>query len=281
MLQARLIRVWRVLLSALVVWGLLAGGPLGAQEPQPETELSGDLAPPQITDADRLEQAATALDEGRAAYAIDIIRPILDKTPQRQEARGLLAVAHLMNGETDVGCELLDSLPEEPASFRALARAVVVLEMTGAPEELITERRLRALKLANLATQQEIDDPAPYLFIATMASRIKDYAEMRWSTKLLTQKFPEESQGHLLAALVATHDGDWERQRTELLEAERLGADPVLVQQARDEAAAARAAEESARRWQYLIIGGVAAMIALWLWTRRRGSAELFSEGTE
>ncbi len=251
---------------------LLAALPLiaSAQPDAPEEsdEFSGGLALPSVAAAE-IDSARAALDAGDAERAAQILQPLLDEDPQLHEARGLLGIAKLMQGDLTGGRALIDALPDVPASFPAVGRTVSVLEETDIDRALIVPYRERAMKLARLAADEQADNPAPYLFIATMASRLDDWPEMRRATEVLIARFPEQEQGHFLAARIAVHDEDWDKYELELREAERLGMPAEIIAEARSEAARTRAAKEGRSiRWSIIAASLLAVVLAV-LFVRR------------
>ncbi|QDT47096.1 hypothetical protein Pan258_11270 [Symmachiella dynata] len=233
----------------------------GQQPPQPAGEdLPGGLALPGMV-AGEIDQAQEALDANNPQRAIEILRPLVELAPESDEARGLLGIALMMNGDLDEGRSLVDALPEHPNSFHTLGRTVSVLEETNIDREVLAPYRDRAMKLALLAAEQQVDDPTPYLYIATIAARENDIPEMRRATEVLLEKFPNEEQGHFLAALVAGSESDWATHDAQLAEAERLGMPQDIIEEARTEAARAQAARQENQQLKWLIGGGILLLI--------------------
>jgi len=246
-------------LTTFVV-ALLTGLPIlanGQQPPQQATEdLPGGLALPGMV-AGEIDKAQVALDDNNPQRAIEILSPLVELDPDSNEARGLLGIALMMNGDLDEGRALVDALPEHPNSFHTLGRTVSVLEETDIDRAVLAPYRDRAMKLALLAAEQKVDDPTPYLYIATIAARQNDILEMRRATDVLLEKFPDEEQGHFLAALVAGSTGDWATHDAQLLEAERLGMPQDIVDEARTDAARAQAALQNHQQLKWQVGGGL------------------------
>ncbi|TWU11958.1 hypothetical protein CA54_07700 [Symmachiella macrocystis] len=251
------------LLTTFVV-AILTGLPIlasGQQPPQPAgEELSGGLVLPGMV-AGEIEKAQVALDTNNPQRAIEILRPLVELAPDSDEARGLLGIALMMNGDLNEGRALVDALPEHPNSFHTLGRTVSVLEETDIDRAVLAPYRDRAMKLALLAAEQKVDDPTPYLYIATIAARENDIPEMRRATEVLLEKFPNEEQGHFLAALVAGSEGDWATHDAQLAEAERLGMPQDIIEEARTEAARAQAVRQNNQQLKWLIGGGILLLI--------------------
>lgn len=237
-----------------------------------DDDLPGGLALPEMVAAD-IAAAREAIDADQPARAVEILEPLIDEDPDFFEALGLLGVAKIMTGETAAGLQALDRLPDRAESFAALGHAVLLLENADTDEATVDPIRQRALAAARLAAGENADDPTVYLFLATMASRSGDYAEMKRATNVLTSRYPQESQGHFLAALVAAEEGDWGTHAKRLQEAERLGMPAEILAEARAAADRQRSEQQQTFAFKRNVVVGliaIAAVIVFYRWQTRR-----------
>lgn len=267
----------RTSLILVAVFTPFCVGPAGAND-----DLPGGLALPEIVAAD-IAAARESIDAEQPARAVEILEPLIDEDPDFYDALGLLGVAKIMTGEMAAGLQALNRLPDSAESFAALGHAVLLLENADTDEATVDPLRQRALAAARLAAGENADDPTVYLFLATMASRSGDYAEMKRATQVLTSRYPQESQGQFLAALVAAEEGDWETHAKRLQEAERLGMPAEILAEARADADRRQSEQQQAFAFKRNLVVGllaIGAVIVIYRWQthRQRPSGEAPAE---
>lgn len=174
--------------------------------------------------------ATEAMDEREIDKAALLFEEVQKQAPEFDVMLRRLGWIYLQQGKKVAGQGLVEkAYHNNPSPENMISFAEALAYPKG--EEAPRERKLRALTLANNASEQyKGDDPGYPLMVAQLAAELDRRLEFDLAQRQLNAKHPNLWQTHYVNAIGAAMNEDWLKSEAEVKIAERLGMPAELAQ---------------------------------------------------
>jgi Zn-dependent protease with chaperone function/Flp pilus assembly protein TadD len=199
--------------------------PLATRDPNDEQKIELQLQEMNPTAVPAFHEATLAMDAGEFEKARQLYESVIKMAPDFSSAYRRLGYIELSLSNVQRAEELSrKALELEPNSFNQSSLSLVLLQKN-TPQD-----SQEAFDLASTAVELLPNDSQANMALLLSALTLDKLDIARQTNQHLLDLEPYNPLAHYVAGLLAANDGKWEQAETELLYAQKLGADPASVQ---------------------------------------------------